>query len=53
MRLGNQSYRFCLRADGEMVQLYTPTANLGGYYVSRFGGALTPAGIREFVASMG
>lgn len=51
-QLADQTYRFMLSADREMVTVYTPTANLGSYYVSRFGGALTPAGIREFVTRM-
>lgn len=51
VQLDDHTYRFMLSADQEMVTVYTRTANLGSYYVSRFGGALTPAGIREFVAS--
>lgn len=51
-QIGEKTYRFMLSADRETVTVYTPTANLGSWYMSRFGGALTPAGIREFVASM-
>lgn len=47
--IADQSYRFCLVRDGEMVAIYTPTANLGLYKIERFGGALSPAGIRAFI----
>lgn len=34
--------------ENDAVWLYTSTANLGGYNLSRFGGKLSPKSIRTF-----
>jgi len=43
------SYRFMLAQDGKSVIIATESGRLGAWALSRFGGKLSPAGIRKFV----
>ncbi len=48
-RAAIEGKRFHFVRVDDAVWIYTPTANLGGYNLDRFGGTLTPASIRKFM----
>jgi hypothetical protein len=56
-RVGGEDYRVTLREHhsyrfilaGENVMIYTSSSCLGGFSLNRFGGRLSPSGIRKFI----
>ena len=48
--LDSDTYTFQVDPDRTAVFVYSANRNHGGYLIDRFGGELTPAGIRKFLS---
>jgi hypothetical protein len=47
-KIGGVTHTFLRR--GDYVQILSPTGELGLYHIDRFGGELSPTGIRKLIA---